>query len=243
LRDILNQAKLKSSALYTAYYGHDTHLSGDLKKVVISRGTPIPKALEATTMIVHTMNGKPLPKIHGYPARLICPGYPGSASGKWLKKITIRNQVHDGPKMTGYAYRVPKFPVEPGTEVAKKDMDIIENMPVKSLITFPKSGIKTNQKQNFEVRGFAWTGEKEIAAVDITNDFGQTWVKTDLKKPANSFSWQRWAAKINFPQKGYYEIWARATDSTGKMQPMVVPGWNPKGYLNNAMPRIAVTVG
>ncbi|MDX1269735.1 MAG: molybdopterin containing oxidoreductase, partial [Oceanisphaera sp.] len=73
-------------------------------------------------------------------------------------------------------------------------------------------------------------------------DFGVTWQKAELKAPANRLAWQHWNSVLNFPEKGYYEIWARAVDSEGKAQPMVVPGWNPRGYLNNACHRIAVQI-
>jgi len=242
LKDILAKAGLKKSAVYTGYYGMDIHPSGDLKKEVISRGTPIKKAIDDHTLIAFAMNGKPLPALHGFPARIVCPGYPGSASGKWLKRITIRNKVHDGTKMGGYAYRIPKNPVEAGEKVAKSQMKIIEQMPVKSLITFPESGIKVSHSKTFNCRGFAWTGDQKITTVHVSFDFGQTWKKANLKNPKNSFAWQRWDTSFKFPIKGYYEIWARATDTSGKMQPMVIPGWNPKGYINNAMPRIAVKV-
>lgn len=241
LKDVLEKAGVKAGAVYIGYYGHDIHLSKNPEKVVISRGVPIEKALDEMTLIAFEMNGKPLPALHGYPARLICPGYPGSTSGKWLKRITVVNKIHDGPKMTGYAYRVPKYPVAPGTKVPKEDMQIIEEMPVKSLITSPKSDHKLRGK-TLNCQGFAWTGKGKITSVDVSSDFGKTWVKANLKEPRNPFAWQRWEATLNFPTKGYYEIWSRATDSNGQMQPMVVPGWNPKGYLNNAMPRISVHV-
>ena len=70
----------------------------------------------------------------------------------------------------------------------------------------------------------------------------KSWQPCQLDKPANRLAWQHWRAELSFPEKGYYEVWARATDSKGIMQPMLVPGWNPKGYLNNACHRIAVKV-
>ena len=73
-------------------------------------------------------------------------------------------------------------------------------------------------------------------------DFGSTWQKAGLEAPANRFAWQHWTSDIEFPETGYFEVWARATDSAGRAQPMVLPGWNPKGYLNNACHRIAVQV-
>ena len=99
LADVLKAAELKSSAIYTGYYGSDLHISGDSKKVSISRGTPISKALDDHTLIVWEMNGEPLPALHGFPLRIISPGWPGSASPKWLKKILIRDRIHDGMKM------------------------------------------------------------------------------------------------------------------------------------------------
>lgn len=242
MKDALKEAGLKDSAVYTGYYGRDLHLSGDPEKVVISRGTPIAKAMEEHTLIVWEMNGMPLPRLHGFPLRVVSPGWPGSASIKWLRRIWVRDKVHDGPKMTGYSYRVPEYPVSPGAHVPKEDMKIIESMPVKSLITFPKTRLEIRQGKPLLVRGHAWAGDRQVNAMHVSYDFGATWAKASLKEPVNRYAWQRWETTLKLPHKGYYEIWARATDSEGIKQPMVVPGWNPKGYLNNAMHRIAVTV-
>ena len=242
LRDVLEKAGIKQDAVYVAYYGADTHLSGDPSKVVISRGVPMSKALEDETLIAFQMNGKDIPPAHGFPLRLVVGGWPGSASGKWINRISIRNIIHDGPKMTGDSYRVPCVPVSPGSDVDPQNMCIIESMPVKSLITYPKSGAILQSSSKMEIRGHAWAGDNVVRAMDFSIDFGATWSSCLLKKPANRLSWQRFSAEVEFPQKGYYEVWARATDSEGKMQPLVVPGWNPKGYLNNACHRIAVKV-
>lgn len=242
LVDILSDARVKVSAVYAAYESEDIHLSRDPNKKAISRGVPISKALDPNTLLVWSMNGEPLPAIHGFPLRLVCPGWPGSTSGKWLKRIWIRNQIHDGAKMTGNSYRVPRYPVAPGTNVPEEDMEIIEEMPVKSLITRPGSGVEIAFGRPLFIRGHAWSGAGDVTQLDLSIDFGSTWKKANLNKPKNKYAWQRWEAVIDFPSKGYYEVWARATDHTGKMQPMLVPGWNPKGYLNNAMHRIAVRV-
>lgn len=242
VRDLLEDVGVKDDAVYLAYYGTDLHLSGDEDKVVISRGVPIAKALMDETLVAYQMNGKDIPLAHGFPLRLVAGGFPASASGKWIHRLSVRNIVHDGPKMTGDAYRMPCEPVAPGTEVPDEDMCIIESMPVKSLVTYPKSGALITQGQHLEVRGHAWAGELAVNAVDISIDFGSTWQRTELRRPANRLAWQHWKANVSFPGKGYYEIWARATDAAGNAQPMVVPGWNPKGYLNNACHRIAVKV-
>jgi DMSO/TMAO reductase YedYZ molybdopterin-dependent catalytic subunit len=242
LADVLRSAGLGDNALYIGYYGADTHISGNPDKVPISRGVPIAKALEDETLIAWQINGEDLPVMNGYPLRLVVGGWPASTSGKWLQRISVRDRVHDGPKMGGYSYRVPCEPVAPGTQVAEGDMCIIESMPVKSLVTFPRSGIVHKLGEPLEVRGHAWAGDFSVASVDLSIDFGQSWQGSGLDKPANRLAWQRFGSKLSFPERGYYEVWARATDSQGRAQPMVVPGWNPRGYLNNACHRIAVKV-
>ena len=242
LKDVLERVGIKKDAVYIGFYGRDTHISGKPGMVPISRGVPMKKALDKKTLIAWAINGEDIPKMNGYPLRLVCGGWPASTSGKWLEKIVVRNKIHDGEKMGGSSYRVPCHPVAPGKEVAAKEMCIIESMPVKSLITFPENGVLIKKGQQLPVRGHAWAGDLKVSAVDISIDFGSSWQACILKQPKNRLAWQHWSGKCNFPEKGYYEVWVRATDSTGNMQPMVLPGWNPKGYLNNACHRIAVKV-
>ncbi|AXX87208.1 molybdenum-containing sulfite:cytochrome c oxidoreductase SorAB, monoheme cytochrome c subunit [Malaciobacter marinus] len=243
LKDVLEYCGIKKDAVYIGYYGADKHLSGDLSKEPISRGAPISKALENESLIAWAYEGENIPLYNGYPLRLVMGGWPASVSGKWLNKIVIRNKVHDGKKMAGQSYRVPCNTVAPGTKVADEDMCIIESMPVKSLITFPKSGIKHDLNKKFKFNGKAWAGDLEVKQMEVSIDFGATWKKVKkLDKPINRLAWQTWYATLKFPKKGYYEVWARATDSNNKKQPTILPGWNPRGYLNNACHRIAVQV-
>ena len=240
LRDVLAAVGVKKDAVYVAYEGADTHLSGDPKKRPISRGVPLSKAMEDECLIAWAMNGAPIPALHGHPLRLVIPGYPGSCSGKWLTRILIRDRVHDGTKMTGYAYRIPCDPVAPGTQVAKDKMCIIEAMPTKSLITSPRSGIEHSRGQPLPIRGHAWSGKAEVTSVAVSVDFGATWRPLKLAPGKNRFAWRQFSGHVRLASPGYYEIWTRATDATGASQPMVLPGWNPKGYLNNACHRVAV---
>jgi sulfite oxidase len=242
LKDVLWHVGVKDDAVYIGYYGADTHLSGDPDKVVISRGVPIKKAMEVESLIAFAMNGKDIPYLNGYPLRLVTGGWPGSTCGKWLKKIVIRNKVHDGRKMMGKSYRVPCNPVAPGEKVAAEDMCIIESMPVKSIITFPQTQTSVKLDEPLELRGHAWAGDLSVSKMHVSIDFGATWIECKIRSPRNRLAWQRWSCEVRFPKKGYYEIWAKATDSNGRMQPMVVPGWNPKGYLNNSCHRIAIYV-
>ncbi|MCL5776111.1 sulfite oxidase [Limibaculum sp. FT325] len=240
LKDVLTKAGLKSSAVYTGHEGADTHLSGDASKAPISRGVPIDKAMTDNVLIAFEMNGDAIHPMNGAPLRLVVPGWPGSCSQKWLTRVWVRDKVHDGEKMGGSSYRLPNRPVAPGEEVAKEDYVILERMPVKSVITFPENNATVGAET--EVRGHAWVGDRTIEALDISIDFGATWQKANLDAPVNSGAWQNWRASVGFPQAGYYEIWARATDSEGVMQPFRID-WNPKGYANNMMHRVAVRVG
>ncbi|MCG8691359.1 MAG: sulfite oxidase [Minwuiales bacterium] len=238
LADVLKAAGVKDNAVYTAHVGADLHLSGTEGKLPISRGVPIEKAMNPHNLIAFEQNGAAIHPMNGAPLRLVVPGWPGSCSQKWLTRIWLRDQVHDGPKMTGTSYRVPNRPVEPGEKVDKKDFDIIHAMPVKSLITSPETG-QTASGSKVQVRGHAWAGDDRVSSVDLSIDFGATWIQADLDDPANPYAWQNFRADVTLPQKGYYEIWARATSDKGVAQPHAI-AWNPKGYLNNAMHRIAV---
>ncbi|MGI9220001.1 MAG: sulfite oxidase [Woeseiaceae bacterium] len=242
LKDVLRACGMSDKAVYIGYEGADSHLSGDPSKQAISRGVPIRKAVEDESLIAWAMNGSPLPALHGYPLRMVCGGWPASVSGKWLNRIRIRDREHDGAKMGGKSYRVPCDPVAPGTDVADEDMCIIESMPVKSLVTFPKSGIDHSLAKPLEVRGHAWAGDRSVAQIFTSIDFGATWQAAALEKPVNRLAWQHWRADVEFAQTGYHEIWARAVDDHGVSQPLVLPGWNPRGYLNNACHRIAVLI-
>jgi len=111
---------------------------------------------------------------------------------------------------------------------------------VKSLITNPATKSDVSGK-SVEVRGHAWSGDRTIKSVDVSIDFGASWTTADLAAPVNFGAWQNWKKTVAFPQAGYYEIWSRATDSEGATQPSAIP-WNPKGYLNNAIHRLAVNV-
>ena len=144
--------------------------------------------------------------------------------------------------MGGTSYRVPCETVAPGDKVSEENMCIIESMPVKSLITSPKTGAVIPLGRQLSINGHAWAGDLRVDTVEYSIDFGSTWQKCQLEEPVNRLAWQDFRADINFPKKGYYEVWARAIDSSGVAQPMVLPGWNPKGYLNNACHRIAIKV-
>ena len=240
LSDVIKSSGIKPSSIYTGHYGADLHLSGNTNKNALSRGVPIKKALDANNIIAFAMNNEEIPLIHGSPLRLICPGWPGSTSQKWLNKIELLDHVHDGTKMTGKSYKVPILPIKPGEKVDISDLKIIESMPIKSLITFPKTGLQ-HTSHNLNIRGHAWAGDKQVKEVRISIDYGATWIKANLSNPVNKYAWQNWDLNLNFPSKGYFEIWSRAIDENNISQPFDI-SWNPKGYLNNSVHRIYINI-
>ena len=243
LRDVLQRAGLRADAVYTGHFGADAHLTGVAGKLPISRGMPMAKAMDPHTLIAFEQNGGALHPQNGAPLRLVVPGWPGSLSHKWLTRIEIATAKWTGPKMAPPSYSVPSYNARPGQTVAKADFRTIEAMPVKSMITAPINGHRhVRIDAPLAVRGHAWAGDGAVQAVEVSIDFGASWQPAALDAPLNPFSWQAWRAAVRFPVKGYFEVWARATDVAGRRQPLAV-AWNPKGYLNNAMHRIAVRVG
>lgn len=243
LKDVLQAAGLKSTAVYTAHYGADPHLSGDPTKVTISRGVRLEKALDENSIIAYEMNGEPLPLIHGGPVRLLFPGWAASASHKWLTRIWIRDREHDGPGMTGTSYRVPVAPIVPGSESKGEGFRVLESMPVRSIITSPADGTRLPKgTREFAARGHAWAGDLEVKEVWTSIDFGASWQKAELDKPVNRHAWQHWRQTIKLPTHGYYELWVRAVDANGVSQPFMAGNWNPQGYGANAYHRIAILV-
>lgn len=243
VKDLLEWVGVKKDAVYLAYYGADPHLSGSTKKDAISRGVPMRKAWEDESLLVWAMNGQDLPALNGFPLRLMFGGFPASTCGKWIRRLSLRNREHDGVKMDKDSYRVPSEDMQPGdTDISRVKMNIIEELPVRSLITFPKSGAMINLGRALTLRGHAWSGFGAIREVVYSIDYGQTWQICSLEAAPNKYCWQNWHTIVQFRKKGYYEIWIKATDIKGFTQPIVSPAWNPKGYLNNSCHRIAIKV-
>jgi len=242
LADVLQAAGVKSSAVYTGHYGADRSLA-DPTKDALSRGVPIRKAMDASNLIVFAMNGQPLSNIHGGPVRLVIPGWPGSVSSKWLTRVWVRDKVHDGAGMGGTSYRVAIKPMVPGDRVDPDNFRDLESMPVRSIITSPANGTSFGKEvREVRLRGAAWAGDLTVRQVDVSIDYGATWQSAQLQDPKNPYDWQRWTATVRVPSEGYYEIWTRATDSRGTMQPHTAGNWNPQGYGANPMHRVAIKV-
>jgi sulfite oxidase len=240
LRDVLSAAGLKETARFTGHFGADPALDAQHPSPPISRGIPIAKAMDENTLLVFAMNGKDLLPIHGFPLRLIVPGWVGSVSHKWLTRILIRKDRHDGTLMDPWHYRVPATLTMHGDKFDPTTFVDMESMPVRSIITSPESGARLGSAVT--VRGAAWAGDQTVRLVEISKDKGATWQQAELMPPKNSYDWTRFSASVSFEHSGAHEIWARATDGAGKTQPNEAEGWNPQGYGANPVHRIQISV-
>ncbi|TPG59660.1 molybdopterin containing oxidoreductase [Roseomonas nepalensis] len=244
LRDLLQAAGVKESGKFTGHFGADPHLSGDPERQAISRGMRLEKALDEDTLVAIRMNGQPIPLIHGAPLRLVTPGWPGSLSQKWLTRVLVRDRPHDGQGMGGTSYRVPVAPIVPGSRNDGSGFRDLESMPVRSVLTNLANGTRLPAgTRGLDLRGQAWAGDRTVRAVHASVDFGTTWQEMRTDGPPNRHAWQRWSGRVSLPSDGYFEVWYRATDSDGMMQPHVAANWNPQGYGSNAISRAAILVG
>ncbi|MDO9498558.1 sulfite oxidase [Falsiroseomonas sp.] len=244
LRDVLRAAGVKDGAKHTGHFGADPHLSGAQDRQAISRGMPVEKAMDENTLIVFAVNGGPIPHINGAPVRLLVPGWPGSLSQKWLTRVTLLNEPHRGQGMGGTSYRVPVTPIVPGSSNDGASFRDMTSMPVRSILSSHAHGTRLAAgTRSLDLRGAAWAGDHTVRAMHASVDFGATWTEMQVAAPANRYAWQRWQGRVALPSDGYYEVWYRATDSEGRMQPHAPANWNPQGYGANAIGRAAVLVG
>src|SRR5262249_39702005 len=236
LADLLEQCVLKPEAVYTGHYSPDLSLDGS--GPALSRGFPIAKALAPETIVAYGLNVQPIPLLHGGPLRIVAPGYPASASQKWLTRIWIRDREHDGVRMTGLFYRMPKESVRPDGPIDPSQFEVLTDMPVRSIITLPSDGFTASARRPLIVRGHAWSGHTPVAAVDVSVDGGATWQPANLGILPDTFAWRRFDITYDNLPCGPIEIMARATDAAGRMQPLDSVPWNPRGYCNNIVHRV-----
>ena len=236
LSDVLKLASADLNAAYVTANGADT---GVARTPDFIRSLPMKKALHPATILAVKMNGRPLPDLHGFPLRLIVPGWDGTSWVKWVTSLSVDAEPNNGFFMNP-AYRFPKYPAAPGALVNPSELEVIEGMPVKSYITSPADADHIPLR-GAVLRGIAWAGEERVTRVDVSTDAGRTWTSASLSKEDLPFAWRLWRLNWTPPHPGYFTIMSRATDSSGRTQPIVAT-WNPSGYLYNAIDRVGITV-
>jgi DMSO/TMAO reductase YedYZ molybdopterin-dependent catalytic subunit len=236
LRDVLQRAGVKSTGNHVMFRGLD-EVPGKVPPFI--RSIPMEKALDADTLLATHMNGFPLTKHHGFPARALVPGWIGAASCKWLTEIKVLDAEFVGNFMST-GYRLPNQPVKPGDAVKPEDTHPVTALNVKSVIAGPSDGasLKTGK---VAVHGAAWAGEADIAKVEVSTDGGATWSPAKLGHDQAQYAWRLWSYEWKPAKVGDYTLLSRATDSLGRTQPATAV-WNPSGYLYNAVDQVKIHV-
>ena len=236
LRDLLQKAGVKATGKHVMFRGLD-EVPGKVPPFI--RSIPIEKAMDEDTLIATQMNGSPLSRHHGFPARALVPGWIGAASCKWLSEITVLEKEFDGNFMKP-GYRYPNHSLKPGDPLNIDDSHVLTSLSVKSIITSPEGG-STLPSRSFHIRGAAWAGDADIVKVDVSTDSGVTWKPAQLGHEHARYAWRLWNYTWKAPKPGTYEIRSRATDSRGRTQPETAE-WNPSGYLYNAIDQVTINV-
>ena len=237
LGDVLKKAGLKPSTQHVLFNGADTPI-GTMPDFV--RTVPLKKALDPDTLLAFDMNGEPLPVAHGFPLRLIVPGWAGDNWSKWVTNIQALDKEFDGFWMKT-AYRYPVRPVAPGSAVDPADLKPLEGIRPKSVIAGPSDGAGVGNGP-VRIHGAAWAGESPVARVDVSTDSGRTWRAATLGRDKARYAWRLWEVTWTPPGPGSYVLMSRAADAAGATQPLV-GDWNPSGYLWNVVHQVRVQAG
>ena len=233
LRDVLQKAGLKTSAKEILLDGADVPLG---KMPDFQRTITTAKAIHPDTLLAYEMNGQPLPVEHGFPLRVIAPGWAGDSWVKWLQHIEVLDHEFEGFWMKS-AYRHPAHPVAPGTAVDPAEMVPVTDLNVKSVIAVPAGWAKPGAVR---IQGTAWSNASPVAKIDISIDGGQSWKSARLGGQRSKYGWRLWQYDWKAAE-GQYTLISRATNMAGQMQPLTEE-WNPNGYLWNVAQPVAITI-
>lgn len=237
LRDILDLADVIKGGEHVAFIAADFGALPSVPPFV--RSIPISKAMEKNTLIAWQMNGAPLPKVHGYPLRVLVPGWAGCASTKWLKEIRVLPEPYRGAYMDG-SYRIPSSSIVPGEKMPEGSISA-EAWPVKSIITSPAPNTKFKLGETIIFEGKAWAGENRVNQVKISMDEGLTWFSAWLGPRSDKYAWRPFSFEWRADRIGYVTCIARARDNEDNVQP-IVAAWNPLGYFWNGVHRVGVVI-
>ena len=230
LTEVLDRAGVLPAATEIIFRGAD-HGPVDGRDGVVhfERSLALDAAYQAQALLAYAMNGEPLPLQHGYPLRLVVPGWYGVASVKWLTTIELADHSFDGHfQATKYWY-----------ETTEGDREPVTLQRVRALITEPADG-ETLPAGERTIRGVAWSGAAPIARVEISIDDGP-WQDARLIGERQPHRWQWWELRSLLEHPGLHIIRARASDVAGRTQP-ATPQWNRQGYGNNEIQRVLVNV-
>jgi sulfite oxidase len=196
---------------------------------------PLDKARRPEVLLAWAMNGEPLPPVHGAPLRVVVPGYIGARSVKWLERIELRSRPWPG-YFQHVAYRLLPADATAGPGIGMPLGLVALNSDVLS----PREGANVTSGP-VEARGYAFAGgDRYVARVDVSTDGGANWTQAELLEDLGRWAWRHWRITLDLAP-GEHELLVRAWDSSAATQPDAEAAlWNPKGYVNNASPRVRV---
>jgi sulfane dehydrogenase subunit SoxC len=236
LGPILAEAGLSDDAAHVVFTGLDRGVQGEVEQLY-ERSLPVADAQRDSVMLAYAINGQPLPPQHGFPLRLIVPGWYGMAHVKWLRSIT----VVDGPfggyqQSTAYHFRRSEADAgDPVTRMLPRALMVPPGVPdFMSRTRFASPGAHT-------IEGRAWSGRASVTRVELSDDGGAAWADAALTQPVSEHAWRGWTFQWD-AAPGDHELCVRATDAEGNVQPDE-QSWNLEGVLNNSIQRIRVVVG
>jgi DMSO/TMAO reductase YedYZ molybdopterin-dependent catalytic subunit len=233
---LLEEAGVQDDAVDVVFTGLDRGVEGG-EEQAYARSLPLAEGVIADALLAYEVNGEPLPPQHGFPLRLVVPGWYGMASVKWLSRISVLGEPFDGFQMRqSYRRRVEEDETGvPLTRIQVRSLLVPPGIP-----EFLSRG-RIVEAGRCELQGRAWSGEGEIEGVEVSTDGGETWGDAELEAPAlGPFAWRAWTFEWD-ATPGEHELCCRARDSAGYVQPLEAP-WNLGGYANNAVHRVPVTV-
>jgi DMSO/TMAO reductase YedYZ molybdopterin-dependent catalytic subunit len=233
LIEVLERADIKTDAREVVFRGADHGaVKGQVGTIDYSRSLKLEEAREGEALLAYAMNGEALPMRHGYPLRLIVPGWYGMASVKWLTEIEVIDRAFEGHfQVNAYFYEW-----ERDGQVVREPLSL---QNVRSLITEPSADEEVGRGE-LAIRGVAWSGAAPIARVDVSIG-GGPWQRAHLVGERTRHSWQWWELVTSIDEPGLTPIRARAADLAGRTQPEE-PKWNRLGYGNNAIQEVPVRI-
>ena len=234
LSSLLHEAGIADGAVDVIFTGADHGIERGQEQDY-QRALPLAEAMDDGVMLAYEMNGAPLPPQHGAPLRLIVPGWYGMAHVKWLRRITVVAEPFDGFQMRAYRFR--DSPDDPGIPLTRIEPRALLIPP-----GFPDFMSRRRVVRSGEVliEGRAWSGWAEVTAVQISVDGGDTWESADLDPGLDSYGWARWSWTWR-AEPGSYLLSARATDASGRTQPLG-QRWSRGGFANNTIQKVPVAV-
>jgi sulfane dehydrogenase subunit SoxC len=237
LAPILAEAGLRKRSSEVVFTGLDRGIQGGMEQQY-ERSLPLTDAVRDEVLLAYAINGQPLPPQHGFPLRLIVPGWYGMAHVKWLRSITVLDHSFDGYQQV-VAYHFRKSDADSGIAVTRmlpRALMVPPGIPdFMSRTRFVEPSVNL-------LEGRAWSGLAPVTRVEFSDDGGVSWVKATLGDPVSPYGWHAWTHSWDATKPGEYELCVRASDAAGNSQP-ISQNWNLEGVQNNAVQRVRALVG